>query len=237
MSKDNVFIGKLGPLAFVDADPIPGQKPKKLTFEDILKYISSETLVPEVDNYIKSYKHVSENINKLFIAPMEASIVNKLIYPLKSAIGSYMVGNYLGTIALCGMVAEMAVIFHYDTLKIQINEKTSDQVVKKIYNRKFEKLGQEQRVNFLNALGFLKDSLVENFDIVRETRRQYLHFLSKDISGIAPDAKKAFDATLDIVVSILGLRIGEPGKIVLNQNVIDYLNSKGLIQNSNKEKE
>ncbi len=230
VSKDNVFEGLLGPLAFPEFETIPGQKPKKITLEEVIKNLCAENVIPEISNFKKSYEHITENIHKLSIVPAEFRILNKLVYPLKSAIRSYVTGNYLSTIALCGMVAEMAIIFHYETLKIKINEKEADYVVKKLYSRKFEKLGQEQRIKFLEALGFLGLELVEKFDIVRDCRREYLHFLSKDLSNVAPDAKKAFDATLDIVIRILGVRIGDPGKLVLNQNVIDYLRSKGLAQ-------
>jgi len=233
MSKDNVFVGLLGPLAFPEFQTIPGQKPKEITLQDVIKNLCAENVVPEIGNFKKSYEHITENINKLFIVPTEYRILNKLIYPLKSAIRSYVTGNYLSTIALCGMVAEMAIIFHFETLKIKINDRDAEIIVKKLYNRNFERLSQDQRVKFLDALGFLDDDVVKNSDVIRACRRDYLHFLSKDLQNVAPDAKKAFDATLEIVVKILGLRIGEPGKMVLNQNVIDYLESKGLIEKSN----
>ncbi len=233
VSKDNVFVGLVGPLAFPEFNVIPGQESRKITLDDVIKNLCSETIVPEIENFKKSYEHISENIHKLFIVPTEFRILNKLVYPLKSAIRGYVTGNYLSTIALCGMVAEMAIIFHYETLKIKINERDAEDVVKKLFGRKFEKLGQESRIRFLQALGFLDDELVKNFNTIRDCRREYLHFLSKDIANIAPDAKKAFDSALDIVIKILGVRIGEPGKIILNQNIVDYLNSKGLSEKSN----
>lgn len=238
MSKDNIFVGLVGPLAFSGFRTLPGQKDKKITTEDVLKNLCAETVIPEIENFKKSYDHITENINKLFIVPTEFRILHKLIYPLKSAIRSYVTGNYLSTIALCGMVAEMAIIFQYETLKIKINGRDSEDVVKKMHGRKFEKLGQEQRVKILSALGFLDDELIEKFNIIRECRREYLHFLSKDLENVAPDAKKAFDAILDIVVKILGVRIGdEPGKISLNQNVVDYLTSKGLVEKTSEKNE
>jgi len=233
MSKDNIFVGLVGPLAFPEFQNIPGQKPKKITLEDVIKNLCAENIVYDIENFKKNYEHITENINKLFIVPTEYRILNKLIYPLKSAIRSYVTGNYLSTIALCGMVAEMAIIFHFETLKIKINDQNAETFVKKLYNRNFEKIGQDQRVRFLNALGFLDDNAVKSFDIIRECRREYLHFLSKDLENVAPDAKKTFDATLEIVVKILGVRIGEPGKMVLNQNIIEYLESKGLVEKSN----
>lgn len=235
-SKDNVFVGFLGPLSFPKMNTFPGQEPEEITNEDILKYLCSEAVIPNIDNFKKTYKHISENINKLFIVPSEYEILNKLIFPLKHAIGSYMIGNYLGTIAICGMVSEMAIIFHYDTLKIKINKQDSEDVVKKLYNSTFERLGQDRRVKFLNVLGFLSDEMVKQFDIVRNCRNEYLHSLSKKHENLAPDAKKTFDATLDIVVKILGVGIGKPGKVVFNQNVIDYLTAKGLAQKNDKKK-
>lgn len=230
-SKDNIFVGFLGPLSFPKMNPIPGQKSEEVTADDILKYLCSETVIPTIDNFTKSYEHISKNINKLFIVPSEYEILNKLVFPLKHAIGSYMVGNYLGTIAICGMVSEMAIIFHYDTLKIKLNKQDSEDVVKKLYGKTFEKIGQDRRIKFLQVMGYLNNELAEQFDIVRNCRNGYLHSLSKKHENIASDAKEAFDATLNIVVKILGVGIGEPGKVVFNQNVIDYLTEKKLIEN------
>jgi hypothetical protein len=236
-SKNNIFVGFMNPLSFFKMEPIPGQKSEEVTMEDILGYLCSETTIPEIDNFKKSYKHISEHKNKLFIVPNENKILNKLIFPLKHAIGSYMIGNYLGTIAICGIVCEMTIIFHYETLKIKINKQDSEEAVKKLYGQSFEKLSQDRRVKFLQVMGFLRDELVEQFDIVRKCRNAYLHSLSKEHENIAPDAKKAFDATVEIVQKILGVGISPvtPGSTIMNQNVIDYLISKGLAEKGRNE--
>jgi hypothetical protein len=61
--------------------------------------------------------------------------------------------------------------------------------------------------------------------------------LSKEHENIAPDAKKAFDATVEIVQKILGVGISPvtPGSTIMNQNVIDYLISKGLAEKGRNE--
>ena len=63
---------------------------------------------------IKRYKEISKEKVRFFAAPAEERILNKLVWPLRNAKASYMVGNYLGTIALCGMVSEMVAILLFD---------------------------------------------------------------------------------------------------------------------------
>jgi hypothetical protein len=59
-----------------------------------------------------------------------------------------MVGNYLAVIALCGMVAEMVAILHWELSEPKLNGQPMSA---------FEKLGQERRVRVLSAYGILSD--------------------------------------------------------------------------------
>ncbi len=58
-----------------------------------------------------------------------------------------MVGNYLGTIALCGMVAEMVAVLLYEISNFSLkNRPMTEQDQTSVFGSKFEKLGQDRRV-------------------------------------------------------------------------------------------
>lgn len=54
------------------------------------------------------YREVHLAAQPLFAPPAQREILGKLIWPLRHAQNSYVLGNYLGTISLCGFVAEDA---------------------------------------------------------------------------------------------------------------------------------
>jgi len=216
------------PLIFQEADERLSHKNKKITPIQILKYLSSETAIPSTEDIKKRYETIAENANIIFAVPMEFKILNKLIYPLKHAIGSYMMGNALETIALCGMVSEMAAVFLFEISKLRINDKPIKKIAKSMFNKEFEKLGQEQRIRFLHTLEIIDDEAKEQFVTVKNIRKQYLHFLSKEHEQINPDAKKVFDTTLKLIRWTLGITIVD-GKITLSEDVLNYLKEKNLI--------
>src|ERR1043165_3041768 len=62
------------------------------------------------------YREIDAVEPNLFAPPAEERILSQLIWPLRHAKASYMVGNYLGTIALCGIVGEMTAILIFDLI-------------------------------------------------------------------------------------------------------------------------
>jgi len=231
-STDNVFVASVNPLVFLEADErfasiLPN---RKLTPEAVLKYLSNETFIPELDNIKKSYQEIAKDVTRLFIVPAEYKIIEKIIRPLKSAIGSYMIGNSLETIVLCGTVAEMMAIFQFQINELSLEDKPLKSEKKLRENlEKFEKTNQKVRVEKLHQFGLIDNELKTKFDDIRQTRNQYVHKLSKSLSNAAPDAKRVFDEALNIFLKITGLTIVK-GKTIMNQKVIDYLDKRNLIE-------
>ncbi|MGI0040678.1 MAG: hypothetical protein ACRD94_01795, partial [Nitrosopumilaceae archaeon] len=144
MSKDISLIASVNPLIFIDADDrFHFGNPIKLTAESVLRYICSETFIPEMDNIKKSYAWITEKATRLFVVPAEFKILQKMIHPLKNAIGSYMLGNALETIALCGTVTEMITIFLFEISELTLDGKTvTSEEDARINLEKFERFGQ-----------------------------------------------------------------------------------------------
>lgn len=139
-----------------------------------------------------------------------------------------MCGNYLGTIALCGMVAEMVAMLLFDIGGFQLNNKPmseKDQIA--IFGRKFEKLGQERRVKILAAYSMIDPKIVDAFETIRTKRNHYLHLWSQDHEQLPIDAVKSFESAVQIVVAAIGQNIKE-GKLILNQAFVKYLKRKGV---------
>jgi len=230
--KTHRFVASVNPLVFIEADIRFnfGNPEHQLTPEAVLRYLASETFIPEMDNIKKTYEYIAKPVTRLFVVPAEYKILDKIIRPLKNALGSYIIGNSFETISLCGTVSEMIVIFLFEINEISVDGKTLSNEGELCANlEEFENFGQKERVKRLYKFGLIDDDVKEKFDFVRTKRNQYLHRLSQTLENVAPDAKQVFDATFEIFLKISGLSVDQ-GKVLLNPKIIDYLRKKNLIE-------
>jgi len=152
------------------------------------------------------------------------------VWPLRHAKGSYALGNYLGCIALCGMVGEMVALLLWDISKLRLKEKPWDEKAQTaILGSTFEKLGQARRIKVLCAVGVVKSESVVVFDGLRNIRNKYLHFLSQSHELAASNAKQAYQHASKLVEIVLGVRI-EGGAVVLRPDLETYLIERGIIE-------
>lgn len=225
------FQAWINPLTFLEIDePCAAKDGSIPSSDEVLRFICSPDQAYDVKSLIDRYRHISIESQRLLAAPAEKNILEKLVWPLKHSKSSYMVGNFLGTISLCGMVAEMVAILVFDISNVTINGKPmAEEQQRALFGSSFERLGQERRVSILRSYGLIDDQTKARFDLVREKRRRYLHFFSQEHTNLADDAVKVFDATVALVVSVIGQGFDD-GKIVLNASLMKYLEDHGIVQ-------
>ena len=225
----------INPLQLLDVDePWASITDHKPTLESIVEFICTPSIGSDLESLVSRYNEISKEKPRLFAAPAEQRLLDKLIWPLRHAKAGYMVGNYLGTIALCGMVAEMVAILLYEISNFSLNNKPmteQDQI--NVFGRKFEKLGQDRRVQVLHAYGVIDDQLKKAFDLIRTTRNKYLHLWSQDHDQLPSDAIATYNAAILIAVSAIGQNIRD-GKLILNPSLVKYLAQKGLYKDKDE---
>ncbi len=229
--EEKLFKGMINPLAFIEVDdPWASAHPTEVSSDVILNYMCPTTS-PDLDNLIKRYKEISVENPRLNIVPAEDRILEKLVWPLKHAKASYVVGNHLGTISLCGMVAEMVAILYFDISNIMIGKKKLDEEKQKLmFGCSFEKLGQDKRIKILKVYKIINQETANNFDTIRIKRKKYLHLWSQDHEGLSTDAIKVFKATASIVAEIIGQGITKSGCFKLNPKIVNYLKKTGVFE-------
>ena len=110
-----------------------------------------------------------------------------------------MLGNYLGTISLCGMVAEMLAILLFEIAELEYHGKKMTRTDERgLFGNSFERLGRDRRVSILYANRLIDKELKDSFDAIRSNRRQYLHFWSKDYRQLPKDAVSCYRDVLKI---------------------------------------
>ncbi len=140
---DRTIEGWIRPLSFSSIGVLPFWPENEpivlsLLVEDLCMDFSSEAL----ENIRKRYWLLTTPELDIFIVPNEKKILEKLVWPLRAAKKAFILSDYLGCIALCGMVCEMAIIFLFDVATINVNGKLlNPKRQEQIFGRQFEELG------------------------------------------------------------------------------------------------
>jgi hypothetical protein len=218
----------INPLAFVEVDLALPDKPVEASLEAILRFLCPASTPSDPATLVNRYREISAEPVRLFAAPAEDRILDKLIWPLRHAKASYMVGNYLAVIALCGMVAEMVTLLMWEIAEVQLNGRDlceSDE--RALFGSTFERLGQERRIQVLSAYGLIDESTKGRFETPKDIRRRYLHLWSQDHESLPRDAVKAYYAAVALVATVIGQDV-QDGRIVINNKLVKYLERKGV---------
>lgn len=195
---------------------------------------SSNTCVPgtssDVGALVGRYKEIATEPVGLAVVPAEQRILDKLVWPLRHAKASYMVGNYLAVIAVAGMVAEMVALLRWEVAEESLNGRPmTPDAERSLFGSSFERLGQERRLQVLAAYGLIDAETKGRFDTIKETRRRYLHLWSQDHDSLPKDAIKSYHAAVALVTATIGQDFRD-GRIVINQALVKYLERKGVYQ-------
>ena len=185
------------------------------TTTDIIEFLCRPQVKPTVKSIVTRYNEISgKELNasdRLAITPAESTILNRLVLPLGNAMKSFMIGNYLGTIALCGVVCEMLAIFRFALTNPSKTKMTA-----------FERLHQSQRLETLYSMGKLTNQNYGNLKKVLKLRNKHLHWWSKSAGSEKDDAKEAFEKTRQTMSNILKIKI-DNGKVKLRHDVLEFI--------------
>lgn len=226
-SKSYVMI-HVNPLVMTELDfAMLGQEP---TYESIVRFLHRPDCESDIEHICARYREVAEEPLKLSFAPVIPEFLDKIVWPLRHAKGSFMIGNYLGTISLCGTVAEMLAILVFEMSSPRINNRImNDQDQKGLFGNTFEKLGQDRRLAALKTYELINDEVKKDLDRIRENRRRYLHFFSQANENISRDAIETYYCTVKSVVTLLIKEI-KAGEIIWQPNFRAYLSRNGAIK-------
>jgi hypothetical protein len=227
------FDGWINPLKCPELEILPqlhkDKEPATPAADRLLDYLYAPEIDRRPEAFVARYLEIAAVPDPLAIVPAESTILEKLVWPLRHAKGSYALGNYLSSIALCGMVGEMVAILLWDISRVALQgHPMTDAEQRAMFGSTFEKLGQERRVDVLHTLNLVDEPTKAAFDSLRAIRRRYLHFLSQAHAQLAPDARRAYEDALKVVAVVLGQKF-DNGKVVLRPELMQYLVDKGIV--------
>lgn len=190
--------------AMLDPESQDLMKQTNLTLLESFFDISVDALSSEV---LERYTKISKDTYILFV-PHSKKIKNKLLNPLRIAKKSYCLGDYLATIASCGMVAEMLALFLWNFSITKLNDQEINlEMEENFFGSKFENLGQERRLKILKEFGHINEDLFQQLNEIRGIRKNYLHFWSKEIPNEENDAFEVIKKIFKSFEEVMGLRL------------------------------
>ncbi|MCK4543859.1 MAG: hypothetical protein KAU17_16625 [Spirochaetales bacterium] len=117
--------------------------------DTILKDIGGDPEAITLSDCQARYQELREVDKGFVMAPAEKWIQLKVIAPLRQAKANYILSNYLSTIALCGMTAEMASMLIYDMMLVLSDRISESDQAKLTTFQKFQRKGQQNRIDHL----------------------------------------------------------------------------------------
>jgi hypothetical protein len=229
---DRLVQGYINPLAFhaVEEPWVTLDRARTADEGEVLRYLVEPDLDASKEAIVERFLQISiEGSNRIVMAP--TGVLQSLIWPLRYAKGSYALGNFIGAMALCGMVCEMAAIFMFEANDahqgITRNGRLVTESFKKYFaGNGFQRAGQAERIKVLAAMGIVKNGIREKLHHVRSVRNRHLHLRPDQKGHLAKDKVKCYLATIEIVIHALGLGIKD-GKITLRPEVYAWLDEHG----------
>ena len=184
----------------------------------LLESLSALGVPKGMDAFKKRYGEISQKDQGLILFPMESALVENVFSPLRQAKMDYVLGNFVGVISLCGMVAEkVAILIH------AIN--TPD----KSERDKFERQRQAKRVQILKDQNLISHESVNGFGVIRSSRRHYLHYwTSTSNERTAKEAVRMYGAAVNLALDAMGVEISG-GKVTLVPELAKYLATQGAV--------
>ena len=230
MSDDQggLFRAYINPLVFFGVeDPVSPDVPVP-TAEQVLRHMAT----PGDDSSPATFQARCAELAdapEIIAAPDEPHVFTKLIWPLRHAKASYCVGNYIGTLALCGMVSEMVAITYFEGSTFRINGRDMDEKMQsKVWGKTFEGLGQERKIAILETYNILTPEAAKDLDFIRVKRNNYLHWASRPHDTIHEDARAVYSKTCDLVLNLM-IKGYDDGKLVFNPLFQTFLARRGFV--------
>lgn len=222
----------LKPLNFMAAEQDSVDKDGLPDSETILAFCCGKHSA-KPDKVVARYNKLHEGI-RIQAVPSVDYIDKKIIVPLLQAQSCFMTANFIATIALCGIVAEMlsnlAWEIYQPYLRIGKKEITTE-MHKALFGMPVENMTQDARIHLLRVVEVISEQTFEKFKRVKDVRNEYVHFHKTNPSEKTQklQATEMFQLIQELVCDVIGQDFSN-GRFNLNQAMFAYLQRRDLIK-------
>lgn len=185
--------------------------------ERLLRFLCPLDVPSDMSAFRKRYIEVSEKDEGLHLTLEEPELKENLFGPLRQAKMNYVIGNYVGSVALCGIVAEkLAILVHAMSTPSRVERE------------EFEELPQAKRIKKLKQAGYIGEQAVKDYGDIRAARRSYLHHWNIPEERTAKRAVQAYASATRLVLGVMDVQLIN-GNVRLNPDLRRYLEDRGEV--------
>jgi hypothetical protein len=224
----------LNPLIFLSLDPLftgGGLKRKRFSSVgflcDLVGVLSADPHkhIPTLRKAIAArHDDLAPLENDLFLVPAEKQLLDRIVWPLRGAKATYLLGNFLACIALAGTVGEMVAQLVFDSARLSVRGKALDEEGQKVrFDRTFERMFQSRRIRVLEDLGLWSPDQAKKARDLSEIRNKYLHSLAVDLTAAQDHARRAYGLAAELAAATVNLPIGAEGTVKITPQLRRYL--------------
>lgn len=227
------------PLIWYEADerPLERRRFPLLPFSDeqsFMNFMCRDRSKNYMKDVMAAYRKITSAEGDFEIRAIigEPRIAGRLVDPLHDAKAAFIVGNYLGTIAMSGLIAETVTILLFEiseagldpelvrsAIDAELRETTKD--------RSFQGLSQARRVSVLNTLKLVTEQQTSWLAKIADVRKRHLHLLSEPMPT-ADEAIEVFQCALKLIYTVTR-EPGATGELSINRKLHDQLDRQGAI--------
>lgn len=167
------------------------------------------------------YVEVTTPETHMPITPHTDDLFKRILSPLKSAKKNYSLGEYVATIALCGIVGEML-----SMLVWKINEAALEGVPiteaqeEALFGKSIERLNHGRRLKILAVFGYIDNGQLADFTALKDIRKKVLHFWKPGRMDEKAEALNAFLIALKLFKQITGVQLADAGSVNVNPRLL-----------------
>jgi len=221
MSKITVQINFFGPgLAKEDIPKILDPKFADTVYQhqkDLFNWFFELPLTALSKQILERYVEATTEESHAVIVPHTKEIFERLLKPLRSAKKCYCLGDYAATIALCGTVGEMLAILLWKINDVRLKgNPITEQDEAGIFGSTFENLNQDKRLRVLKTFGHITEAQFASFEVIRKSRKPYLHLWTTDLQNEQADALNVFKKSFQLFKEITGIGLADAGTVKVN---------------------
>lgn len=178
------------------------------------------------EEVVERYIEVTSKDAHPVITPSYDKINVRIIEPLRVAKKAYCFGDYIASIALCGIVGEMMAHVFYQINTTNINGSPfNPDVEKAIFGKNFERLEQFRRIKILSQLKYISDEQESALRELQTIRRPYMHWwnLGKSDDEIKSDAQNVVVEAIKLFSSVFNIKLASASSVAMDNKVSAFL--------------
>lgn len=203
----------INPLLWVESSDKP------MDHEGLWRFVSArpEGPPPDVGEIAERWRHVVPDGEMLAVVPAEQGIVSRIVWPLRSAVVAFGLGDNTAAVAMCGMAAEMTTMLWWLVDNPGKDGKGAPSFARRI--DKMESCGVDA-------------SLVRDLRQLKDWRRRMLHYWSPSITE--EEAAECCRTAIRVAHEAVGPSGFSNGTVLFPQGLLDHLRRTGMKLGSDK---